>query len=429
MIFSKAVLAHLDYLNTLESSTEVATLEKLINLCSELDHATNMHTPSEFEDSKAFISRVLNSDPNTFSESDIVHLKIISKVAQCRIEHIKNINRLRKSERIFRLTFEQMGSGMCQTDLEGYILDANEKFFEIIGYTREEALGLRIRDLTQPEDWEIDADYKEQLFRYEIPYFSMQKRYLRKDGSMIWVYTTVTLMRGDAVEDDFLIGVVQDISSQKAAEDLMRDYTENLERQIQLRTSELEALNKQLQEADRSKDLVIKELKEVKEKLLLSSNIDPLTGLYNRRYMMDRISEEVNRYRRNKTPFCIMVADIDYFKEINDRFGHDCGDEVLQTISNLINAEIRNIDTLSRWGGEEFLILLPETQIYSARSVAERIRQSILKNVFAYENATFHLTMTFGLATYENDQTIKETIKKADNALYQGKLAGRNRII
>lgn len=231
------------------------------------------------------------------------------------------------------------------------------------------------------------------------------------------------------MEDDFLIGVVQDISSQKAAEDLMKDYTENLERQIQLRTSELEALNKQLQEADRSKDLVIKELKEVKEKLLLSSNIDPLTGLYNRRYMMDRISDEVNRYRRNKTPFCIMVADIDYFKEINDRFGHDCGDEVLQTISNLINAEIRNIDTLSRWGGEEFLILLPETQLYSARSVAERIRQSILKNIFSYENATFHLTMTFGLATYENDQTIKETIKKADNALYQGKLAGRNRII
>ena len=308
-------------------------------------------------------------------------------------------------------------------------MDANDKFFDIIGYTREEALGLRIKNLTHPDDWEIDVVYKDQLFSYEIPYFSMQKRYLRKDGSMIWVYTTVTLMRGDAVEDDFLIGVVQDISSQKAAEDLMRDYTENLERQIQLRTSELEALNKQLQEADRSKDLVIKELKEVKEKLLLSSNIDPLTGLYNRRYMMDRISEEVNRYRRNKTPFCIMVADIDYFKEINDRFGHDCGDEVLQTISNLINAEIRNIDTLSRWGGEEFLILLPETQIYSARSVAERIRQSILKNVFAYENATFHLTMTFGLATYENDQTIKETIKKADNALYQGKLAGRNRII
>lgn len=429
MIFSKTLLSHLDYLSTLESNTEVATLEKLINLCRELGHVTNTLTPSELEDSKAFFSRVLNGDPSTFSASDIEHLKVISKIAQIRIDHLKNINRLRKSERIFRLTFEQMGSGICQTDLEGYILDANDKFFDILGYTREEALGLRIKNLTHPDDWEIDVIYKDQLFRYEIPFFSMQKRYFRKDGSMIWVYTTVTLMRGDAMEDDFLIGVVQDISSQKAAEDLMKDYTENLERQIQLRTSELEALNKQLQEADRSKDLVIKELKEVKEKLLLSSNIDPLTGLYNRRYMMDRISDEVNRYRRNKTPFCIMVADIDYFKEINDRFGHDCGDEVLQTISNLINAEIRNIDTLSRWGGEEFLILLPETQLYSARSVAERIRQSILKNIFSYENATFHLTMTFGLATYENDQTIKETIKKADNALYQGKLAGRNRII
>jgi diguanylate cyclase (GGDEF)-like protein/PAS domain S-box-containing protein len=336
---------------------------------------------------------------------DAISIKVIAEVGYRRLEHLKTINRLRKSQRVFNLTFEQVGSGVCQTDLDGYILDANQNYCDILGYTHDELIKLRVKDLTYPDDWEIDKVYKNQLFNYEIPYFSMDKRYYRKDGSLIWVTITVTLMRGDAFEEDYLIGVVQDISKQKAAEALMIQNNENLEKLVRERTLKLEELN---------------------EQLMIANTIDPLTSLYNRRYISSKIGDEILRYNRSKSPFCLILTDVDYFKDVNDQFGHDCGDEVLQTISRLLRKEIRSIDTLARWGGEEFLILLPDTTIEDAYLIADRIRMKVEAQLFTYEGATFKLTMTLGLSMYQEDLTMKTLIKKADTALYEGKQFGRN---
>jgi diguanylate cyclase (GGDEF)-like protein/PAS domain S-box-containing protein len=336
---------------------------------------------------------------------DAIAIKVIAEVGFRRLEHLKTINRLRKSQRVFNLTFEQVGSGVCQTDLDGYILDANQNYCDILGYTHDELIKLRVKDLTYPDDWEIDKVYKNQLFNYEIPYFSMDKRYYRKDGSLIWVTITVTLMRGDAFEEDYLIGVVQDISKQKAAEALMIQNNENLEKLVRERTLKLEELN---------------------EQLMIANTIDPLTSLYNRRYISSKIGDEILRYNRSKSPFCLILTDVDYFKDVNDQFGHDCGDEVLQTISRLLRKEIRSIDTLARWGGEEFLILLPDTTIEDAYLIADRIRMKVEAQLFTYEGATFKLTMTLGLSMYQEDLTMKTLIKKADTALYEGKQFGRN---
>lgn len=334
-----------------------------------------------------------------------VSIKVIVEVGYSRLEHLRTINRLRKSQRVFNLTFEQVGSGMCQTDLDGYILDANQKYCDILGYSHDELIKLRVKDLTYPEDWEIDKVYKNQLFNYEIPYFSMDKRYYKKDGSLIWVTTTVTLMRGDAFEEDFLIGVVQDISKQKAAEALMIQNNEKLERLVSERTIKLEELN---------------------EQLMIANTIDHLTSLYNRRFISNKISEEILRVSRTKSPFSLILMDVDYFKEVNDQFGHDCGDEVLKTLSRLLRKEIRNIDTLSRWGGEEFLILLPDTALEAAYQVADRIRLKVQNQPFVYEGATFNLTMTFGISMSSENLSMKELIKMADRALYEGKQLGRN---
>ncbi len=336
---------------------------------------------------------------------DALSIKVIAEVGYRRLEHLKTINRLRKSQRVFNLTFEQVGSGVCQTDLDGYILDANQNYCDILGYSHDELIKLRVKDLTYPDDWEIDKVYKNQLFNYEIPYFSMDKRYYRKDGSLIWVTTTVTLMRGDAFEEDYLIGVVQDISKQKAAEALMIQNNENLERLVRERTLKLEELN---------------------EQLMIANTIDPLTSLFNRRYITSKIGDEILRYNRSKSPFCLILTDVDYFKDVNDQFGHDCGDEVLQTISRLLRKEVRSIDTLARWGGEEFLILLPDTTIGDAYLIAERIRMKVEAQPFTYDGATFNLTMTLGLSMYQEDLTMKALIKKADTALYEGKQSGRN---
>lgn len=302
-------------------------------------------------------------------------MKSMAWLATNQLKQMNTVKKYKKSDRIFNLTFEQVGSGRCITDLEGHIHEANNKFYEIIGYTQEEAIGLRIKDLTVPEDWLVDVVYKEKLLKGEIPYFSLEKRYIKRDGSLVWVYTTVTKMSGDEGEDDFLIGIVQDITSQKDAD------------------------------------------------------LDSLTGLYNRRHMMTRIQDEINRSKRNKKGFTLALADIDFFKNINDDYGHDCGDEVLQTIAELMKETVRLSDSIGRWGGEEFLILLPETDIESARIIAERIRESVEKEIFSYEGHEFMLTMTLGLAAYNDKISIKEMIKSADLALYEGKKLGRNIVI
>ncbi len=445
-LFCEQILTHLRVLSNFEDVSEAKLLEYIINASSELnqspsgficivDKQGNLMSPLITKgqiDIKPSLKNINSSDTqgeilyeNDFSiipipldgdstmaiglcaldMSYVLSIKVIADVGYKRLAHLKTINRLRKSQRIFNLTFEQVGSGMCQTDLDGYILDANQNYCDLLGYSRDELINLRVKDLTFPEDWEIDKVYKNQLFNYEIPYFSMDKRYIRKDGSQIWVTITVTLMRGDAFEEDFLIGVIQDISAQKAAEALMIQNNEYLERLVRERTLKLEELN---------------------EQLMIANTIDPLTNLYNRRYISGKISEEIQRYNRTSRPFCLILTDIDYFKEVNDQFGHDCGDEVLKTISRLLHKEIRNVDTLSRWGGEEFLLLLPDTTLDAAYHVAERMRVKVQMHPFNYEGVAFKLTMTFGISVCTEDMNIKSLVKKADNALYAGKQSGRN---
>ncbi len=302
-------------------------------------------------------------------------LRCATKIVVERYLFGKLSKQLAKSERTFNLTFEQVGSGRCVTDLEGYILEANQKFCEIIGYTHDEAMGLRIKHLTHPDDWLVDVVHKERLFKGEIPYFSMEKRYFKKDGSLVWVYTTVTLMKGEDGEDDFLIGIVQDISAQKSAD------------------------------------------------------IEVLTGLYNRRYMMSRLQDEYDRSMRSGRPFSLILTDIDYFKAINDAYGHDCGDEVLKGLAKVLMNAVRSVDVLCRWGGEEFLMLLPDTELGSARVLADRIREAVADEVFDYEGNAFKLTMTFGVSSFSDMLTIKELIKMADQALYKGKALGRNIVV
>lgn len=162
------------------------------------------------------------------------------------------------------------------------------------------------------------------------------------------------------------------------------------------------------------------------EKLELDSNTDSLTGLYNRRYIMEKLKYELIR---NKSNFSIIIADIDFFKKVNDNFGHDCGDYVLKMISQSMQIVMRKTDSVCRWGGEEFLILLPETKIESAHILAQRIRVIIEGQIMEYEGVQVSITMTFGVTVNKDNEMIRDTIKRADKALYEGKKQGRNCVI
>ena len=165
------------------------------------------------------------------------------------------------------------------------------------------------------------------------------------------------------------------------------------------------------------------------EKLEWTSKTDPLTGLYNRRYIMERLENEFITYKRSKKKFSIIIADIDFFKKINDTFGHDCGDRVLKVVSKSLQDAVREQDFVSRWGGEEFLLLLPETEIEGASILVDRIKKIIEEQIIEYNRVQVSITMTFGLTVNEDDEMIEDTIKKADNALYKGKRRGRNCVI
>jgi diguanylate cyclase (GGDEF)-like protein len=163
------------------------------------------------------------------------------------------------------------------------------------------------------------------------------------------------------------------------------------------------------------------------EKVSLS---DFLTGLANRRKILQHIEHEKNRYERQANAFSIILCDIDYFKKINDTYGHDCGDFVLKSIAGTFTESLRKVDIASRWGGEEFLILLPESDQQRSFIVAERLRKAIEQLKIQYKNTVVKTTMSFGVATWKKTaENFDLFIKQADENLYRAKEEGRNRVI
>lgn len=171
------------------------------------------------------------------------------------------------------------------------------------------------------------------------------------------------------------------------------------------------------------------ELKAKARELELASRTDPLTGLFNRRHLMEKIEEERLRYKRSSRPFSVIICDIDFFKKVNDMYGHDCGDAVLKSLANLLGRHIRKQDCLGRWGGEEFLILLPETNSEGAATLAEKLRKRIEEYEFNYAGMKLPITMTFGVAQYNDEYGVDACIVGADSALYKGKSNGRNCVV
>ncbi len=163
-----------------------------------------------------------------------------------------------------------------------------------------------------------------------------------------------------------------------------------------------------------------------RQQLEFISRTDSLTGLYNRRHMEQKIKEEYERYQRTGVEFALIIGDIDFFKNVNDRYGHDCGDWVLKLIADDFQKITKEYDTVARWGGEEFLLLLPMTNGENAFGVAERIRKTVEERKYMYKNQALSLTLTLGVSVIRSGDTIASVSKKADLALYQGKQSGRN---
>ena len=178
--------------------------------------------------------------------------------------------------------------------------------------------------------------------------------------------------------------------------------------QVEERTAELEMMNK---------------------KLLTLSTIDDLTGLRNRRDFRTNALQESSRFERGGEPFCILLIDIDYFKQVNDVNGHACGDKVLIQMAQLMKGQIRQQDLLARWGGEEFILMIVETKIEQGQQIAEKIRLAIQQNIVKFEGLDIQVSVSVGVSQISLAEKLDDCINRADKNLYLGKKNGRNKVI
>ncbi|OAI11293.1 diguanylate cyclase [Methylomonas koyamae] len=161
-----------------------------------------------------------------------------------------------------------------------------------------------------------------------------------------------------------------------------------------------------------------------------AANIDSMTKVLNRNAFISRAQQEFSYCKRNRSRLTVMMCDADHFKLTNDNYGHLAGDQVLRDLAKILQAEMRHEDLLARYGGEEFIMLLREISAEAAVALAERIRLTVLKHTFRYQNSTIPSTLSIGLCTRRVDapMTLDDIVRTADDALYRAKKNGRNRV-
>jgi diguanylate cyclase (GGDEF)-like protein/PAS domain S-box-containing protein len=314
----------------------------------------------------------------------------------------KNIeNSLRDSEARFRSLFDQNHDAVFILDFEGNHLAANQRAAEMFGYTVDEVIRLSLRDVSAElgESLNVLADL---LAGKPVPLY---ERLFRKKGGQIFpVEINAELVRDSEGNPLHIQSVVRDISQRKQDEEALKI----LNQQLSLQIAEVEQLQIRLRE---------------------QALHDPLTGLYNRYYLSEMLGREFAQMERESHHLSIIISDVDHFKVVNDTYGHHAGDKLLVEIASLFVASTRSSDIACRYGGEEFLLILPGTPADVAALRAEKLRQKCAELCIQHEGQNIRATVSFGVASYpDHGNAPEEILIKADKALYQSKKSGRNRV-
>jgi diguanylate cyclase (GGDEF)-like protein/PAS domain S-box-containing protein len=266
---------------------------------------------------------------------------------------------------------------------------------EATGYEPEEMIRTCMLNYLTPESKEYIAQkYRDRMKSGEDIRKSnlYDVQFICKDGTIIWFEVSAK----PVIKDNGIagyIGVSRDVSVKKAYEEEMKRY--------------------------------IDELQQANTKLDNLATFDLLTGAYNRRKFVFFVELSIEKKVKYTSPFSIIMFDIDFFKRVNDNFGHKTGDRILQEITAIVKHKLRESDKIFRWGGEEFIILLPETPLKNAFNVAEKVRKSIEHYDFGIDHNV--VTISLGVGEYILNDNIDQFVSRVDNALLRAKSNGRNR--
>ena len=203
----------------------------------------------------------------------------------------------------------------------------------------------------------------------------------------------------------------------RASREQMGTLAERYDRQIH-RMEKLARISDRYQES----------LRQLNESLKEAALHDPLTGMGNRRYLMERLKAEAERALRKDSPFSLVILDVDHFKLVNDTYGHEVGDQLLCEIARVIPSSMRDYDICGRWGGEEFLLIFPETSAETAAPIAERVREAIKQITLPSLAGKHPISASLGMTTYLPGERYDDAISRADDAMYCAKQSGRDRL-
>ncbi|MFF3099745.1 sensor domain-containing diguanylate cyclase [Viridibacillus arvi] len=308
--------------------------------------------------------------------------------------------------------------GFISFDHNGYINEVNNTFLEWMGYKQENLVGKHIESfLTMANKLIFHSyfypninlhGYVEELFinftnltGESIPYL-MNARRFRQDSNEVIDCSLVQMKKR----------IDYELELRTTKKQMEEAYLEKNRALAKLEQIYLEIEKKQI------------ELMEINSDLVKISNTDKLTGISNRRFFQNKLEEQIVIYRTEEMTFSLLIIDIDHFKKVNDTYGHQIGDIVLSKLANILKIQVRKNDIVARFGGEEFTIILPDTNVEEAILIAQKLNRTIEE---AEWTETGNLTVSIGLATFSENDTEDSFVKKADQALYVSKENGRNR--
>ena len=296
-------------------------------------------------------------------------------------ERVNLMQALYASESMFRSIFENAAIGVTLTDMQRRFVRCNPAFARLLGYTESEIVGRSFAEFTHPEDVSANEESYRSLTAGEIDHFALDKRYLRKDGGVVWVRLTVSLVPSDATSGPFTIGMMEDVTSRKEAEARIRYLATH----------------------------------------------DGLTDLPNRNLMQDRIAQAIGHARRGGRQIALMYLDLDRFKVINEGFGHPFGDAVIRSAAERLKSLVRESDALARHSGDEFLILLADLRKSAdVYVVAQKVLDGFAQP-FSLEGREVFVGASIGVSTFPNDATDADSlVANASAAMFRAKDLGRN---